>query len=432
MASGAVGIMTACFAWSMLLTTWQFTSPGPKDIGNLDLFPRSVAVGAVHADWPMLVFAALPPMRMETGPRDNEINAETLAEQFALPPRFDPPSLWDRELGFFLCGPPGHPDDRFDLAEVIRDKNKLTVIVESWQPGLPTPREKARRRTHVVGFRPLLDAGEYDLTVVWREFQPSAQSIPFWSLQAVRRATAKVIVYDDPKPPEGARAVAISRGDFQVMAIDKAESARLWAPVPAVEKHCHYAGFAGFTGCLDAGVATGTFDPKAWKESLSLWQNKVALLKDNYAPVAPVRAAKPTDPLYAVIYAPIEVNSDHCHFRSIEWADGGLIIRVQFFHTGKVNGSNTDARSAYVMRLPTPQVQGPVGRRPVTGKLPVQVQWAVLHGRHSHVTESAAFHPLGRKDIFNELSYAVMQETNNQPRPAWIDNGSHAELMILP
>src|SRR5262249_1127347 len=287
-----------------------------------------------------------------------------LAERFASPPKLDPPNgsreWWKRDHGFYLCGPPGHPDDRFELADVVRKGRELTVTVESWPTGRPVKPGESRRPTRLVAVRPLLDAGEYAATVVWREFAPSEAASPFWSLKAVRRATTKLVVYAE-EPPAGARAVALSADDFKPVPVEKAEAARLWAPVPAVERVVTLGGFEGITGDGGVAVTAGTFDPKAWKENLFSHLTPEEFQKQlksggrlPLARAAPGGPAKPTDPLYAVVYAPYENNTDHCRVRAIEWADGGFVLHVQFFHTGGVNGSNVGMRSGYVVRLPVP------------------------------------------------------------------------------
>jgi len=62
--------------------------------------------------------------------------------------------------------------------------------------------------------------GEYEMTVVWREFEPSATETPFWSLKAVRRAVTKLRVYEG-EPPAGAKAVALAAGDFRPVPVPK-------------------------------------------------------------------------------------------------------------------------------------------------------------------------------------------------------------------
>src|SRR5581483_9064344 len=124
----------------------------------------------------------------------------------------------------------------------------------------PVAAKDARRPTSVVSVLPLLDPGEYDLTVVWRECQPDASAPPLWALKAVRRASKKFTVYAG-EPPAGAAPVALSASDFRDGPVEPAEAARRWAPVPSVKRVQTWGGFAGPGEQPAVGVAAGTFDP---------------------------------------------------------------------------------------------------------------------------------------------------------------------------
>ena len=401
-----------------------FGEPVKPDVGFLDIFPGPRTIGPVDPAWPLVVVA--------------DYSRDLASAGFGAPPRLDPPNgrrkWWDRQQGLFLAGPPGPAADRFELAEVVRDGRKLTAVVEGWRTAGADKPDETRRPTQVASILPLLDPGEYDLTGVWREFRPIAGT-PFWRLAAVRRATARLPVCAG-EPPARSVAPGLAASDFREVPVEPAEAARRWVPVPAVERVSTVRGYEGLTDPVAVGVAAGTFDPADWKDHrfdhLPAEEGR-KWIRNGPAKPAPVRPAAPTDPIYAVVYGPLEVNTDHCRVRAIEWAGGGYVLHLQFFNTGMVNGSNVTTRSAYVLRLPAPTVDGPGGPKAISGRVPVTVRWAVLHGRHSHVTDAAAFRPLGPDEtVAAQHGWFQGRASAEYPRPAWMDHGSRGELTILP
>ena len=177
----------------------------PKS-GLLDFWILPVAAGPVHADWPLIVAAEIPgPMGWEAR---QEQAARVRADEFAAPPAIEPPNgrrpEWQRQQGFIVAGPPGSADDRFEVAEVALDGRAVTVTVtvEGWRSGRPVAARDLRRPTQVVTIVPQLQPGEYDLTVVWRDFRPARDREPFWSLSSVQTGTTKLTVYPDDRRPE--------------------------------------------------------------------------------------------------------------------------------------------------------------------------------------------------------------------------------------
>ncbi|MBN9524384.1 hypothetical protein J0H58_38700 [bacterium] len=408
----------------LVLTTACLPSPGQPDPprpGNFTLSTREATAGPVHPDWPLIAVAEIAPIRHVFGPKVGQ----DLADRFADPPRLDPPGAsrlaWGRVHGFYLAGPPGHPDDRFELTEVARDGRRLTATVEGWRTGRPHPAEGGHRPAQVVTLYPPLDAGGYELTVVWREFVPRADGSPFWDLRTIRRAAAGFTVRDGP-PPAGTKAAGVTAGDFRPAPAGDARAGRGYIPTPAAARVQSIAHFDGYAGRWAAGVAAGTFDPAAWQRGLygNPTPEDWRAFRVGPARAAPVRPARPGDPVFAVVYAPEEVNGDHCRVRAVEWTGRGYVLHVQFFHTGPQTGSNTYLRSAYIVPLPAPEVGG----RRVIGPVPVEVRWVVLH-RQSEARDGVNLRPEG---LFSPLE--------PDTEAAWFglgwDRASRCELRIEP
>jgi hypothetical protein len=382
-----------------------------------------------------------------------EVKPKVIYDSFSLPVTLRPPSVkseyWKSNIGFHLAGPPGHPDDRFEVADVVRDKRKVTVTIEYWRTGKKIEKADARRPTQIVGTLPLLDVGDYDLTVKWKQYTPHLAETPYWFLELEKQAETKFTVYSEG-PPAEAKLTTLSTKDFIDVAVEKAESARRWIPVPNVRYDWNFGGFGKMlSGRIWIGVEAGTFDPDTWlkyvhsappaaiewyaagnKEPYDFKKHTEWHLATRFA--APVRPAKPTDPLYVVIYPPQEANDDHYKVRSIEWRDGGFQLSVQYFHTGFVNGSNAATNAVYIVKLPCPEADVGGGRKTLTGKIPVTVNWSVLHGKRTHGTEAAAFKPLEKDEcVFGTFSIPT-KATADHPRPEWMDTGIRTSLVIVP
>jgi hypothetical protein len=392
--------------------------------GLLDYWTMPVAAGPVHPDWPIFVAAEIPGPFGWAAHQDSAAKAR--ADEFAAPPVFEPPNRRQpeqgRHQGFFVAGPPGPVDDRFEVAEVAWSGRDVTVTVEGWRSRRPAATKDLRRPTHVVQIVPQLPPGEYDLTVVWRDFWPAEDRTLFWYLASVLTATTKLTVYPDAPPP-GEKAVGLKATDFRQVRIAPAEAARRWLPVPAVRR---VRGGNGFQGFLGPGVTAGTFDPLTWEKNLYTAPERVdapdgGIWAPNKPP--PVRPASRGAPLYAVVYSPVEVNMDQCRVRAIEWTRNGYLIHVQFFHTGFVTGSNTFHRSAYVVPLLHP---------PLTGQIPVTVRWSAYHGNHWREWKPIPFRRLGPGLGLPSGDWIAQPASPSVPRPGWMDHDSRCELTILP
>jgi hypothetical protein len=395
-----------------------------RSVGLLDFRTLPIAAGPVHPDWPLVVAAEIPGPSgwLASQERAVEARAELFADLPALePPNWQPPE-WERRQGFFVAGPPGSADDRFEVAEVAWAGRSVTVTVEGWRSGRRVAPQDLRRPTHAVTIVPPLGPGVYDLTVVWRDFRPAPDRGPFWSLASVQRATSKLTVYPGAPPP-GVTAIGLRVGDFRRVLIAPAETARRWLPVPAVRRITWINGFEGFSGRDNVGVAAGKLDPAAWERNIHTFRDD---LPDHgaWAPArpAPVRPAGRGEPLYAVIYGPLEVNMDQCRVRTAEWTRDGYVLHVQFFHTGFVMGSNQTRTSAYVVPLLPP---------PSTGQIPVRVRWSVFHGNHWRSRDPAPFRRLGPGRGL-PWSGDWYDGSANDHRPAWMDLESRCEMAIGP
>ncbi|HEY2787598.1 MAG TPA: hypothetical protein VGJ05_21760 [Fimbriiglobus sp.] len=428
-----------CFYSVMLipLAAGQDKPPAPRrDLGYLDVnataLPSSIDV---HADWPLLAIARYPEREVRPPPHGQtpqEFELSQKVGQFAKKPQLDPPFLNNRysdgNLAFYLVGPPGHPDDRFELADVYRDGQKLTVTLESWRTGKPLTKTAPTRLVQTASIQPRLERGEYDLTVIWRPFIPHPTQTPFWHLENERRATAKFTVYDGPQPMGNVTTLKLA--DFQPFEIPKAETARLWLPVSKVGKERSKIGFGdrekGF------GVAAGTFDLDAWKRNVSsrtVVNGKILGPSMPAHTLASIQPAKLGDPLYATVFSPRGDPLNSLRVTAIEWKDRGFILHTRLFRHRQGSG----IRSAYsgpeykalLVRLTNPEADTQASRRPMTGKIPVTVAWTVAVGNRSQSAYLAAFRPIEKNEVV-----PGREATPEHPRPEWMDKGSHTVLTI--
>jgi hypothetical protein len=270
---------------------------------------------------------------------------------------FEPP----REkavTGLYLVGPSCNSGEGLWPVELRRRGKTFTLIVESWRDNLDRAENYISRPAHLLNLSASvpLEAGDYRLEVVLRDFFRSAEEGPCYRLRSVQRGVLPFRVLRAGEPAKGAEPELHLRGGLKAEKVNAAEARARWQRpwMGVVEK---YWGNPKPCGLRGAGVLERDRSQRAELPTL----NKPT----------------PSSAVHALVLGPYLNRLEEVTLRSVSWQGRVATLRVEAWRSEEPVARNEPYTPILVVPLDLPRDKAGA-RHALPGDYTVRVEWVFL------------------------------------------------------